>query len=1569
MLRKVSSVVLIASLAAVAVSSPLTYAFRPVTVRSAVVVVDSQQVAANLPGNPTPYVLFNLDSNKTIKPGGWNFTNPSAPTRVTPEIKARWDAINAVFGGGASANVGDPITKRNAAFWELRLSTASESQLAQYDFLVFPVRGFVQLNSLEREKLRRFMESGGVLWVDFQSGVAPYSFSFDVINGLPLGFGITSNSLGLTPGTDGNHPLLNRPNPVLDADLVAMDSQNTLSFFDGPLNTLGVPTDVLNLQQTTNYEAVKFSPITQDVRGAKIVVGQVGEGYMVVTTRGVATTINRVITPGGAANVNVLSEGVRPASDRNADAAARLAVNMVYLTASSPQSGKGSRKGGGNSIEVGAPLLKRFSENRNFTTGTPGKYSTPAVYKGLAIVTTQDQIFVYDANPSNDLNNDGDPDDGILDYAIGADRDLIWVSQPLPGPISSPTAAEVPDGNVVNQVAVVDGQGQLRIFDALPANPGPNMVPVASAGPPTPIDPDFGSAGAGPYAPTFHDGQYFIADQITTGIQSTGRVWMADARNGQVLNAGGGNWAVGSTTTPVMGRPSGSPTVGYIPIADGSGGLDRVVYVPTRSNAVGGPNSTAAIHSIWLGAKGEKPTGFAVAANSLFVIPRAQTQGLQPFNANGPHPLGLKLTILDANGNALNAAQMDTLFDGTINVLGGQLAFPFRAGQNLPTGATVRLDYTINWGVNQPGYGLQLIRGQLFMPDNSQRQRRIVGNIALSPEGIIHVVHSAPEVSTAGGAYYAFREDSRGQFKMLTRYELYREHTITLNQAAPQQYRETLADNDPITQIPGVGAALGGRFTGLRFVSGPTVHNGTVYIQAQGRKNGFPQAFIPFNIMMAFNANPSAAEVVVGELGQNFSVLQPDLSRSENPASPTVLSVLSQGQFTYEKDSGASAGVIRFDNLMQNTRGAVGNSINLSQPIIIRVPGRPDQLVEPNRTGDRWSPLRWYLVQHGAQGGVTPIVTGGTLFWMVQSTLPSLVRAGFVINPGSPPVATPIIYGMDADISATSPFLGTDSVRPWQRQLAAFSISPTFAGNPALRWPQNSGLTSFEDWAIRLLQTEIPNSQQAPLSNDVVAVGLAGGEDSLVGLGRGAIVGFRRADFIVADEGRLVRVDASGNPVWSSDATVSTSLSGDFGTAITTRPLVRPTKAYVQNAREMFVVDTGANRVIRLDQSGRETRSIERVRLDATFLPDGFMSNDPLELREPRDVIVYTSSPQNQTTFSNPQPREYWIHYLIADSGNRRVVEVVDRYRVNPTTGRIEGVVNDANGQPGLGVLLWHSPSTYSKKNFDYHSLARVYYYDNVNEALSRYIYAAGIGASMPARADLGLDAPSSGINRESQDGNGGVVVFDGPRTIVINQVTVPPLAANVYWDFAAGAWNSIATPGRTKRLGNLNSVTMRNIIDPVSGLSKIAIMFTDSEGVFEIIQPGAAVGSVDPNLPWVVRWMMTKESYRALRRTVPANVPTNSNPRDFRPTYARRLDSGEVLLVNGWQGTKRDSSAFSGEVLQVSGDIDLTNNPLVEGFSFSKLNLGFNTFSIRVELPPITGTRDLFLPVFADRR
>ena len=110
-------------------------------------------------------------------------------------------------------------------------------------------------------------------------------------------------------------------------------------------------------------------------------------------------------------------------------------------------------------------------------------------------------------------------------------------------------------------------------------------------------------------------------------------------------------------------------------------------------------------------------------------------------------------------------------------------------------------------------------------------------------------------------------------------------------------------------------------------------------------------------------------------------------------------------------------------------------------------------------------------------------------------------------------------------------------------------------------------------------------------------------------------------------------------------------------------------------------------------------------------------------------------------------------------------------------------------------------------------------------------------------------------------------------------------------------------------------------------------------------------------------------------RRTGAGGAPTSSNPLGFFPTYARRLDEDNVMVVNGFTGKTIDlATNYTGEVLQLDGRLDPSAafqpiGYISQGYSVFAVDLGFSTRSIKLRFGPVEGSRGLFLPVFADRR
>ena len=231
MLRRLASSLLATMIVAIGAAVPLNYALRSVPIRAGILLLDSATVsgASSEPANFAPYVWYNLDANQSIKPAGWYFYNPSAQATVTDEVRSRWTAVASVVGGGVPT-LATTLTKRDAGYWEVRLSEVSDRQMAQYDVLLLAAHGNTSLKPLEREKLRRFVDRGGLLWIDVTGASsinAAFGTSLDLVNGMPISFGLSKTSTG-SDWTDYQHPIFNYPYPMTWRNISNVGSDTTL---------------------------------------------------------------------------------------------------------------------------------------------------------------------------------------------------------------------------------------------------------------------------------------------------------------------------------------------------------------------------------------------------------------------------------------------------------------------------------------------------------------------------------------------------------------------------------------------------------------------------------------------------------------------------------------------------------------------------------------------------------------------------------------------------------------------------------------------------------------------------------------------------------------------------------------------------------------------------------------------------------------------------------------------------------------------------------------------------------------------------------------------------------------------------------------------------------------------------------------------------------------------------------------------------------------------------------------------------------------------------------------------
>jgi hypothetical protein len=298
-----------------------------------------------------------------------------------------------------------------------------------------------------------------------------------------------------------------------------------------------------------------------------------------------------------------------------------------------------------------------------------------------------------------------------------------------------------------------------------------------------------------------------------------------------------------------------------------------------------------------------------------------------------------------------------------------------------------------------------------------------------------------------------------------------------------------------------------------------------------------------------------------------------------------------------------------------------------------------------------YSPLMWYYVLPGTPMN-SPTLSGDYLYY------PAQVRG------------RAMLIALDANPQNNDPAVGKGS-----RQV--LNVVSAFVLNGSAQPPRS---INHARWKQTLEGLPDANGAKQPVTRIGSAVG---GQGVLAVNTDQGLFAFEETLTLIGEQNRVVEAKPDGSASWVLNNTVRVSTAGGevprfVGTppdvvldnpneatgrrVLDRTPISRPSVVRRLTASEMLIADTGNNRVVRVDRSGRELWELEALNDPFNIRASG----DPATLSGPTDVDYWPVTRVD----ANGNVTGYEAHYLIADAGNYRIIEVVDFYDTRAGSSR-----------------------------------------------------------------------------------------------------------------------------------------------------------------------------------------------------------------------------------------------------------------------------------------------------------
>lgn len=1391
------------------------------------------------------YSLFTLLQNRLdLKPAGWSLENP-------------------LSAGSPPGGLGDFKPEDHPDYWLVNLH--SHSSLAKMHVLYLPASGKVTLDDEDREKLRQFVDSGGVLWIDnMGTGVSALDFqgTFFIPN-----FKFQSTGGGFDIPVSRHHPALTLPFWLSDGEIASL-GQNPGQYDCIPGYDPG---------SVGGWSSVSKLPFTLDTL------------YPVVdnsTTRKPSVAANAFGSGRIIATANAVGRGCFLNYPSNLPSL-KFAYNVIAWSASWTHFRKDPRHSGSSIDTVGGTkLIKSWT----FETGQSSKIeAAPVIYKNIVFYTSGSQLYALDLAPDEDLDQDGNPDDGFQGYVPGG-ADLVWAWQTDDASkLSTPTIVTAQDpadpSKSFEAVLVMSDKG---VVYALPAFPNQGGILVQNPSMVAPI-PGWGTWDTGggpmsePYPPLYVNGWIYAVGGtgILYAFNPSIKKWGEDT--GQATAS---EWKV-PNQPGVSCTPKAGPSFGWVR-NETNGALVGMVYwagttwstMTTYKNdwIYGAPVFVSSDRLKW-----EKSNPSGTLVQCKIAIPRVAI-------AKSPEPV---VWVMSDSGPIQNVTvHVNRTLNATLDAIlpADAPGFVVLESAGIPTGSRIVMAYAIDYG-GVLAWGQAPIQRWLEPASTtgtgSPPPTKLNGTPAMGADSMIFACGTRDN-DPISDSVYGMKNDGAT-------------HSCKWNYQLHEGY-------DPSGFTGGHGPVLppvifddqGRVMKSPKAYGSPAVSGNKVFVAISGTPNpASPET--PSAAIACFKANP------------DFVI-----------------------RITESAGYGAGGAAVRRNKRLRDSTGRE-MSIRLWQPNLI--PG--SETTPPPPMGAVMVTRNLNMVDYD-RGTITfekfdsPKLKG--MMGVVESNTftPSLPVSVWLDN-----VEVPVDYTTWAPAVRWGKITGNPPNQPlgdavdlsaWNNLLWYFIVPPHGGTTPCSGIHSSpvviGGSVYFvcDDGVLMSIPTDTDESQGGQVKNALIwdedlgsamvdaKTSPAGSNGVLVVPGSQALHAFANSTTLVAEGGRVIEVDGSGEATWSVDMISWPATAPPDAKTYPPRmsgPVNKPAKAKYAGPGEVLVVNTGANQVCKIDKSG--TVGFEVI--PNTAISFRYMWN---KFRDPKRLL----RPGQPTELLAPTDAVYWreweggnlvIHCLIADSGNHRILDLVYR-------------ISYSNNQPTGMVFTGGNPGPDPASGFYLPELNWVSVTDSMNE---QYVYECLTGPIGQSDPNAGQDIWAAVSNYRtgtdwdqmgaaSNTGLGGAIVALKYR-----------VRSGQTWNYAPAKSGQViaacdrADWGGSGGLRPLAQPKYFEVKDRAGSLPNSVqrfIIVCDNYGVYEI-GPLPAGTAAPP-----VRRAFTDEDYRNMDRDVVKecdNATLRIPDLGGVPLQARcvqELRNGNWLITNNYAGSNTDGTKrFSGEVFELS--------------------------------------------------